>query len=330
MKKDYNRLVSGLLAVGLIFSIFQIYSLKNEVESLRNRVDNNYTMLERDINSIYSNVDYQLKKQANLLNDYNWEYISADIPAGTAVVRCTVEPKEYTTATQAVIVVDGMETPMTFENGEYTALVTVSLYTDSIAEKVYFTDGNTVKNQELHWGISPRNEYLTTVYADFRNGGGKASHLDNGMEWNYSGTISITAERKGLPVDIQHIYLITEKDGREIIREELSVKEGMENYADSHRTREPRPAPDGENINIIDLVYEKEVDLTLEKGTEILLKTEVVDSDGLHHITAIEGWRLTASGENQTYMGYRGAEAELYSADGTPLFTYSDEAGYWW
>ena len=57
MKKDYNRLISGLLAVGLAFSVFQIYTLKNEIESLKNRMDNNYTMLERDINSIYSNVD---------------------------------------------------------------------------------------------------------------------------------------------------------------------------------------------------------------------------------------------------------------------------------
>ena len=330
MKKDYNRLITGLLAVGLAFSVFQIYTLKNEIESLKNRMDNNYTMLERDINSIYSNVDRQLKQQANLLNDYNWEYLSADIPAGTAQVRCVVEPKEYTTSTQAVIEVNGVQTPMTFENGQYTADVTVSLYTDSVAEKVSFTDGDTVRNQELHWGISPRNEYLTTVYSQFRNGGGKATHTDTGMDWTYSGTVSIDVERKGQPVDIQHIYLITEIDGREISREELSVKEGMETHVSYGGTREPQPAPDTESMNIINLVYEKEIEVSLEKGTEVLLKTEVVDGDGLHHVTIIEGWRLLVDGENQTYMGYSGAEAELYTADGTPLFTYTDETGYWW
>lgn len=330
MKKDYNRLISGLLAVGLIFSIFQIYTLKNEIENLENRVNNNYTMLEKDINSIYSNVDYQLKKQADLLNNYDWEYVSADIPAGTAVIKCTVEPKEYTSSTQAVIVVNDVETPMTLENGRYTAFVTVSLYTDSVVQKVCFTDGNTIRNQELSWGISPRNEYLTTVYSQFRNGGGKATHTDTGMDWTYSGTVSIDVERKGRPADIQHIYLIAEKDGREISREELSVKEGMETHVSYGGTREPQPAPDTEGMNIINLVYEKEIEVSLEKGTEVLLKTEVVDGDGLHHVTIIEGWRLLADGENQTYMGYSGAEAELYTADGTPLFTYTDETGYWW
>ena len=118
MKNNNSRLITGLLAVGLFFSLFQIYTLKNEMQVLRKRIDNKYDQLDRNIKDIYSNVDYQLKKQADLLNEYSWEYISADIQAGTAVVRCSMQPKEYTTSTEAVIVVDGKDTPMSLkENG---------------------------------------------------------------------------------------------------------------------------------------------------------------------------------------------------------------------
>ena len=331
MKNNNSRLITGLLAVGLFFSFFQIYTLKNEMQVLRKRMDNKYDQLDRNINDIYSNVDYQLKKQADLLNEYSWEYISADIQAGTAVVRCSMQPKEYTTSTEAVIVVDGKDTPMSFENGEYTAFVTVPLYNDSVVGNVYFTDGNSVRSQKLNWGISPRSEFLTNVYAQFNNGGGTGSHNDDGaMIWEYSGTVTIDAERKGKSVDIQNVYLITEKNGDIINRQELSVKEGIENR---YQNSNAKPEPDGkytQDTNSISLMYEKQIEISLEKGSEVLLKTEVVDADGLHHITIIEGWRLDSDGNSQTYMVNRGAEAEIYSADGSPLFTYTDQTNFWW
>lgn len=322
--------MTGLLVVGLVFSYFQIYTLRNEIQTLQRRLENRYSALDRDIQDIYSNVDYQLKKQANLLNECNWEYVSADIPSGTVLIKCSVQPKEYTASTKATITVSGKETEMSFENGEYTALVTVPLYTDSLAESVSFIDGDTVRNQKLDWGISPRNEYLTTVYAQFKNGGGTANHTDKGMVWKYSGIVTIDAQRYGEKVDIQKIYLLTEKNGEIINRQELSVKEGMENHFKNSNTQ---PDPDGEyvdDINIVNLTYEKQVEIAIENGTEVLLKTEVIDGDRLHHITIIEGWRITSAGENQTFYGNRGAEAEIFSADGTPLFTYTDKTNLWW
>lgn len=331
MKKDSSKLITGMLAIGLFFSFFQIYTLKSEIQVLKKRINNNYTALENDIQNIYSNVNYQLENQANLLNEYKWEYISADISAGTAIVKCDVAPKEYTASTQAVITVAGTDTPMSFANGKYTTSVTVPLYTDCLAENVRFIDEDRVRSQQLNWSISPKNQFLTSVFSQFENSSGKATHTNNGIIWNHSGIIAIDVQRKDSAVDIQDVYLITEKNGEIIDKQKLSVKEGMKKQSkDSNAVPVPEPDFDyPDDIHTIELRYEKQFEVAIEKGSEILLKTEIVDGDGLHHITTIEGWRITESGENQTYMSGRGSEAEIFSADGTPLFTYADKTHYW-
>ncbi|MBQ8604585.1 MAG: hypothetical protein IJ410_07065 [Oscillospiraceae bacterium] len=330
MKKDYNRLISGLLAVGLIFSIFQIYTLKNEVENLQNRVNNNYEYLQRDINNIYANVNAQMKKQSSLLNDYAVEYTGGDVSNGTAQIKFVIEPKEYSQTTTATFVCDGVTHSMTLADGKFVAEFTAPLFTDSVIESVTLTEGGTNRVQEINHGISPRNSLVTAVYSQFDWQQSRGSRTENSVKWIISGNVEIHRERYNGQPEIQDMYLLYVIDDQVVKREQLLPTDTIaEDIEDA--TQEPSYSG-AQSPNTISYSFEKNIEFFTPLNSEAFLKTEVIDGDGLHHITILKGWRTDETGEEWRYMDIsRGSEAEIYTADGTPLFTYIDESeNYWW
>ena len=110
MKQKALSIISVISVIGLIVCLFEIVSLQGEIDDLNRTISNQNERFNREVNSIYSNVDEKLKKQASILSEKSLEYGEKDLQNRTVEIICTVVPKEYTPGkTTAVLVLDGKE-----------------------------------------------------------------------------------------------------------------------------------------------------------------------------------------------------------------------------
>ena len=65
MKQKALSIISVISVIGLVICLFEIFSLHGEIDDLNRTISNQYERFNREVNSIYSNVDEKLKKQAN-------------------------------------------------------------------------------------------------------------------------------------------------------------------------------------------------------------------------------------------------------------------------
>jgi len=128
-KESLNSGLIFVLVVALIVAFSQIMSLKSDIKMLDNDLANEKTRLENQINSIYTNVDSQLKKEASLFENVTMNYGELDEETKTANINFTVLPKIITDDMEVNISVGEKSTEMVKKNnGEYMADIPVGLF----------------------------------------------------------------------------------------------------------------------------------------------------------------------------------------------------------
>jgi len=96
VKKNSQNLIIMALIFLNFFNYFKINNLENSIDRRIQQYENSINNLEREINSIYSNVDTKLKKQASILDNYNiifGEQLNSDNL--TVPVTVSITPKEF-------------------------------------------------------------------------------------------------------------------------------------------------------------------------------------------------------------------------------------------
>ena len=94
-----NRIIVLILAVFLVLGAIKIGTLTDDVKKLKSQnsnLDSEIQMLRNEINSIYNNVDKQLKEEASLISgvDFSIGDPSEDIKSAKLIL--TVVPKMIT------------------------------------------------------------------------------------------------------------------------------------------------------------------------------------------------------------------------------------------
>ena len=168
MKGKLQITINILSLILLVVCFVKISGLQNEVRRLQNDVNNSQSMLQSSINSISSNVSYEMEQANNLLSDSSWSTGGLDIQNKTAVFSCYVVPKVYNPEkTAATIIYNGTEVPMTLENGRYTAEITVPVFDDCNIDNVQFSEDGTIRTQQLNWRINPRYDMVPAAYVNY-------------------------------------------------------------------------------------------------------------------------------------------------------------------
>ena len=165
MKDRWQKIINILTLLLLIVCFVKIGWLQNDIQNLKNTVNNNRSMLQSSIDSISSNVRYEMEQANNLLSDSSWNTGGLDVENKTATLYCYVVPKVYNPEkTVATIIHNGNEVPMTLENGRYVAEFAVSLFDDCNIENVQFREDGTIRTQQLNWMLNPRYDLVPTAY----------------------------------------------------------------------------------------------------------------------------------------------------------------------
>ena len=136
MKQNRTFIASLIACLLAVACLFQLAALNERTTSMERNMSTWMNNMDHRISNISFSVQDTLEEQASLLADSRWEYGDADIPSQTAVLRCAVTPKEFSPAeTTASLICGEQAWPMTLENGEFVARITLPLFSDSVVTK---------------------------------------------------------------------------------------------------------------------------------------------------------------------------------------------------
>ncbi|MBO5015965.1 MAG: hypothetical protein J6C92_09155 [Bacteroidaceae bacterium] len=240
-KKQFNwkKFIIVLMAVLLAFSLYKIATLSDEIDHLKSRNSNltgDIQILREEINSIYDNVDKQLKKQASLISGVDFSIGDPSEDMKTVEFSLTVVPKSISDDMQVSVTVDG-NTAMLERNGnEFTGAIDVGLFVDYNQWpllSIKTADGiktEYLEDVDVSYMFS---RHLPSLYADMSGGSGKLSNGTLSVDLGF--TVETKPASQNAPVTFTSFTLIEEVNGKEISRQDIT--EEVRKSGESYNTR---------------------------------------------------------------------------------------------
>lgn len=236
-KKQINshRIIILLLAVLLVLGAIKIGALTDDVKKLKSQntnLDSEIQMLRNEINSIYTNVDKQLKEQASLISgvDYNIGNPSEDMKS--IQLSLTVVPKKVSDDMELSVTVDGNTALLARNGNEFTGTIDVGLFVDYDQWPLLSIKTSEVTKTEYLEGVDVSylfSNHLPTLEADMS----ASSELSNGKLQVEAGfRIASHLANGNAPITFTSFTLIEEVNGKEISRQDITdeVRKSGENY----------------------------------------------------------------------------------------------------
>jgi hypothetical protein len=124
----FSSFIIVVLVISLVISFLMINNLRNQVDNLESKLNQQTELMNSQINSIYSNVDEKLKKQTSLLSEFSYKNGKFFPERKTAELIIEFVPKVITDDTSLYVTFDGKETPCVKNKNKYTAVLTVNAF----------------------------------------------------------------------------------------------------------------------------------------------------------------------------------------------------------
>ena len=237
-KKQFNwkMFIIALMAILLAFSLYKIATLSDEIDHLKSRNSNltgDIQVLREEINSIYDNVDKQLKKQASLISGVDFSIGNPSADMKTVELSLMVVPKSISDDMQVSVTVDG-NTALLERNGNgFTGTIDVGLFVDynqwPLLSIVSAGETKTeyLENVDISYMFS---RHLASLYADMSGGSGKFS--DGTLSVDLGFTVETKPASQNAPVTFTSFTLVEEVNGKEINRQDITdeVRKSGESY----------------------------------------------------------------------------------------------------
>lgn len=301
-KKPFNwkKLLIILMAVLLTFSVFKIAELSDEIDALKTRntdLTRDIQVLRDEINSIYDNVDRQLKKEASLISGLDFAIGDPGEDMKTVELLLTVVPKVISEDMQVSVTVDGVTVPLERNGSEFTGVVDAGLFVDydqwpllsiKTADE---TKTEYLEDVDISYMFA---RYLPSVYADMAGGNGRLSDGTLSVDLGFS--IETQSAYANTPVTFTSFTLVEEVNGKEISRQDITDE--VQKAGESYHTQ-----------------YVKSFKVTY--GDELKVYVMAEDSLGYQHKALAYYWLETEDGSQAEAMF--GGEM-IYDQDGNLLY----------
>ena len=264
-----------VIGIALCFAFVKINDLELRIRNLQGYMNSSISMLENSVNSIYSNVDEQLKEEASLLSGFEVEYGEIDLNDHTIDVTVKLVPKLISEDMKLSVSINGRSTDL---------IKTGSVFTGTIPVDIYNMDELMFMSIETEAGI--QTQYLSEIqvvhlwntripslyYCDLSGTGtfgeGKYS-LTGELDINCS-PVEQTPN-----VSFEKFVLVTELNGKEINREDIS--QDVLNYQNY---------PHGVYFR-----HDYQMECAAVEGDELSIYLEATDSLGYLHRMLIHHWK---------------------------------------
>ena len=213
------------MVVMLGFGYVKINSLSDEIDDLKRDYVSEENMLRDQINSIYRNVDEQLKKQASLLTVSTFSLGELDTKTQKVPVTIQIVPKVISEDMQIKVELDGEQADFVKNGNFYEATIPVALFlTEDPYPMVSITTTGITKTEKLEeiWLGELWGKWFPSLWAEDTTG--RSSFKDGKLvfdtqtliEWDYSDNVS--------PIIFENFAIVTEINGREVKRVDVTDK----------------------------------------------------------------------------------------------------------
>ena len=216
------KLIVAALVIALTISFVQIGLLNERIDQLQNGMHNQHQQFMNQIESIYTNVDRQLKEEASLLSGVEAEYGEINLEDHTIDVTVKLVPKLISEDMKVQISINGRNTVMTRSGNIFTGTIAVDIF--NLNEQLLMSiesDAGTqtqilseIRTEYLWDGRVPR-----LYYCDL-SGTGKLSE----GKYSLTGMLDINCSPVNYTpkVSLEKFILVTEVNGKEINRADIT------------------------------------------------------------------------------------------------------------
>lgn len=213
------------MVVMLGFGYVKINSLSDEIDDLKRDYVSEENMLRDQINSIYRNVDEQLKKQASLLTVSTFSLGELDTKTQKVPVTIQIVPKVISEDMQIKVELDGEQADFVKNGNFYEATIPVALFlTEDPYPMVSITTTGITKTEKLEeiWLGELWGKWFPSLWAEDTTG--RSSFKDGKLvfdtqtliEWDYSDNVS--------KIIFENFAIVTEINGKEVKRVDVTEK----------------------------------------------------------------------------------------------------------
>lgn len=269
------KLIVAALVIALTISFVQIGLLNERIDQLQNGIHNQHQQFMNQIESIYTNVDRQLKEEASLLSGVDAEYGEISIEDHTIDVTVKLVPKLISENMKVQVSIDGRSTDLSRDGSAFSGTIAVDIY--NVGEQMLMTI-KTDSGTQTQFLSEIRTEYLwegkiPSLYHCDISGNGTFTE----GKYTLNGTIDINCSPIEYTPDIkfEKFVLVTEQNGTEINREDITSE--VLNY---------QTYPHG--------VYwrdEYKMECEAKEGDDVRIYLEATDSLGYLHRMLIHHWK---------------------------------------
>ena len=294
------KIIVAILVIALFACFIWVYTLTNEINRLSNAMHSQHQQFMNQVESIYTNVDRQLKEEASLLSGVEAEYGEISIEDHTIDVTVKLVPKLISENMKIQVSIDGRSTELSRDGSAFSGTIAVDIY--NVGEQMLMTI-ETDSGTQTQFLSEIRTEYLwegkiPSLYHCDISGSGTFTE----GKYTLNGTIDINCSPIEYTPEIkfEKFVLVTEQNGTEINREDITSE--VLNY---------QTYPHG--------VYwrdEYKMECEAKEGDDVRIYLEATDSLGYLHRMLIHQWRE----QNGAMAEAVDASEYIYDANGVQIF----------
>ena len=291
-----------IMAVLLIVCFMRIDSLNGEIDNLRYDYLSEDDMLRDQINSIYKNVDEQLKKQASLITESTFTLGELDTKTQTVPVTIQIVPKEIREDMQITVELDGKQAEFVKNGNFYEATIPAGLFlTEEPYPMVSILSEGITKTEKLEeiWLGELWGKWFPLLRAEDTNG--RSSFKDGKLvfdtqtliEWDYSDNAS--------QIIFENFAIVTEINGKEVKR--VDVTDEVKNTA-------------GFAAGIVALEFTDTYEVI--EGDAVSVYVVAEDSFGYIHKALAHFWKKSGGATAETVYGGE----SIYDKQGNMIYGF--------
>lgn len=315
MKKNWQSILTVIMAILLIVCLIQINSLTDRVNQLNTNFTSQINIVRDSINNISRSVNDSLEQQASILSDAVWEYGKIDLEKRTAEVEVTITPKEYDTNTHAYVSVGTQSFPLTLNNGSFVGTLELPLFQETYLDKVRFVEGNDTRTEKLDWYFAPMDEALPSIYADLSFNYSQTTVKDGKCQVNLNGDLNVNIDGAN-GVQIENIVLAVSDGKNDIMRKDIT----NEVSSDRDGSMTPEAALSMASGESRYFYYSVNENLTLESNNKYTVYCELIDANGLCYRSELLELNVDDKSASLGDVTDCGSRASVYDSKGNLLY----------
>ena len=300
-KTNLQELTIGIMAAALVFSFARIGRLENKIDQMENSLNSQYHMLTTQVESIYTSVDQKLKEEASLLSSVTAEHGELNVEDHTIDVTVSLVPKLISDDMKVQLSINGCTTELSRNGSTFTGMIPVNIYNKDeyllmTIETAAGTQTQFLPEVQTVYLWEGRIPSLYHCEISGERGLSEGKYVLNGeLDINCS-PVEDTPN-----VRFQKFVLVTELNGKEINREDIS--QDVLNY---------QTYPHG-----VFFRHDYQMECEAAEGDELGIYLEATDSLGYLHRRLIHHWKQ----QNGNVAEAVDASEYIYAPDGTPVFS---------